>query len=179
MTITTLPRTLASAFILGAISSAVLSPALADTGGATADKIAVQTEEAKNAAIVRAAFDSWRSGGNVFTALLSDDIVWTIAGSGPVAGTYRGMKDFIDRASAPLVTRLASPVVPDVRAIWADGDRVIVRFDGTATTTSGAPYRNQFVWIFRMRNGKAVEAEAFLDLAAYQQVVDNNAPRAQ
>ncbi len=42
------------------------------------------------------------------------------------------------------------------------------------TTTSGAPYRNQFVWIFRLRDEIVVEAEAFLDLAAYQQVVDNN-----
>jgi hypothetical protein len=30
------------------------------------------------------------------------------------------------------------------------GDTVIVRFDGRATTTSGAPYRNQFVWIVRL-----------------------------
>nr|WP_246763299.1 hypothetical protein [Rhizobium sp. 007] len=61
----------------------------------------------------------------------------------------------------------------------ADGDMVIIRFDGTATTTSGAPYRNQFVWIFRMKDGSVVEAEAFLDLVAYQQVVENNEPRAQ
>jgi hypothetical protein len=38
-----------------------------------------------------------------------------------------------------------------------------IRFDGTATTTSGAPYANQFVWIFRMEDGVVVEAEAFLD----------------
>lgn len=61
--------------------------------------------------------------------------------------------------------------------IWAVGDRVIIRFDASATTTSGAPYRNQFVWIFRMEGGSVVEAEAFLDLVAYQQVVDNNEPR--
>lgn len=181
MTYLSLPlRALSGAFLLGAVGVGGVSPAYADVRGASATPTAsTQAEEAKNAAIVRGAFETWRKGGSVFTELLSDDVVWTIAGSGPVAGTYRGTKDFIDRASAPLVTRLKTPIVPEVRNIWAAGDVVIVRFDGAATTTSGAPYRNQFVWIFRMRDGKVVEAEAFLDLQAYQQVVDNNAPRTQ
>ena len=134
---------------------------------------------ARNEAIVRQAFDKWAEGGNVFAELLAPDVRWTIPGSGPVAGTYIGLKDFVERASAPLVSRLATPIVPTVRHIWAIGDTVIIRFDGSATTTSGAPYANQFVWIFRMSNGVVTEAEAFLDLAAYQEVVDNNAPRAR
>lgn len=135
--------------------------------------------EAQNRSILRTAFERWRAGGDVFTGLLAPDVVWTIHGSGPVAGTYRGLRDFIDRASAPLVTRLTGPVVPEVHDIFAEGDTVIIRFDGAAMTTSGAPYRNQFVWIFRLRDGTVVEAEAFLDLVAYQHVVENNAPRAQ
>lgn len=135
--------------------------------------------EAQNKAIVRTAFEKWRAGGNVFTELLAPDMVWTIHGSGPVAGTYRGLKDFTEKASAPLVTRLATPITPEVHSIMADGDLVSVRFNGSATTTSGAPYRNQFVWLFRMQGGAVVEAEAFLDLTAYQRVVENNEPRAR
>lgn len=86
-------------------------------------------------------------------------------------------KEFIERASAPLISRLATPIVPDVHGIWAAGDTVIVRFDGSATTTSGAPYVNQFVWIFGMADGVVTQAEAFLDLDAYQEVVDNNVLR--
>lgn len=134
---------------------------------------------ARNEAIVRRAFDNWAKGGNVFAELLAPDVRWTILGSGPVAGTYIGLKDFVERASRPLVSRLATPIVPKVHHIWATGDTVIVRFDGSATTTSGAPYANQFVWIFRMTDGVVAEAEAFLDLIAYQQVVDNNAPRTE
>nr|WP_245476814.1 hypothetical protein [Bradyrhizobium sp. Leo170] len=33
--------------------------------------------------------------------------------------------------------------------------------------------------LFKMKDGSVVEAEAFLDLVAYQQVVDNNEPRQQ
>jgi ketosteroid isomerase-like protein len=135
--------------------------------------------ETQNKAIVRSAFETWRTGGNIFAELLSPDVVWTIHGSGPVAGTYRGLKDFTERGSSPLTSRLSTPILPEVHAIVADGDTVIIRFDGSATTTSGAPYRNQFVWIFKMKDGSVVKAEAFLDLAAYQRVVDNNEPRAQ
>lgn len=138
-----------------------------------------ETVTSRNETIVRQAFDSWAKGGNVFAELLAPDVRWTIHGSGPVAGTYVGLTDFVERASMPLVSRLAKPIVPAVHNIWAVGDTVIVRFDGSATTTSGAPYVNQFVWIFRMSNGVVTEAEAFLDLVAYQQVVDNNKPRAK
>lgn len=135
--------------------------------------------ETRNKAIVRQAFEAWRAGGNVFESLLVPDVVWTIHGSGPVAGTYRGLQSFIQNASMPLVSRLTTPIVPEVHHIMADGDKVSIRFDGSATTTSGRPYRNQFVWIFRMSEGRVVEADAFLDLVAYQQVVENNQPRAR
>ncbi|WP_434031174.1 nuclear transport factor 2 family protein [[Pseudomonas] boreopolis] len=138
-----------------------------------------QATQARNETIVREAFEGWAAGrGNVFD-LLAPDVRWTIHGSGPVAGTYHGVDEFLQRASAPLVTRLSTPIRPVVHHIWAVGDRVIIRFDGSATTTSGAAYRNQFVWIFRMEGGSVVEAEAFLDLVAYQQVIDNNEPRRQ
>lgn len=156
---------------------AVVGAAQAETG--TPDAGTDAGTEMRNEAIVREAFETWRAGGSVFAALLAPDVKWTIHGSGPVAGTYLGLQDFVERASAPLVSRLSTPIEPHVHAIYADGDTIIVRFDGSATTTSGAPYRNQFVWIFRMKGGTVVEAEAFLDLVAYQQVVDNNKPRVQ
>ena len=146
-------------------------PALASTAPSDA------TASARNEAIVRQAFDRWAAGGDLFAMLLAPDVVWTIHGSGPVAGTYRNREDFVERASRPLISRLATPVIPQVHRIWSVGDTVIVRFQGTATTTSGRAYRNQFVWIFQMRNGVAVEAEAFLDLVAYQRVLDENEPR--
>jgi ketosteroid isomerase-like protein len=135
--------------------------------------------EARNKTIVHDAFEEWRAGTYVFAALLAPDVVWTIHGSGSVAGTYLNQEDFVERAALPLQSRLATPVVPEVRNIYAVGDTVLIRFDGSATTTSGAPYRNRFLWMFRMEDGLVIEAEAFLDLAAYKQVVENNEPRAE
>ena len=168
------------AFVLAWALLVAIEPAAEAQTGITSHAVRRDhTVEARNRSAVQAAFEKWRAGGNVFAELLAPDIVWTIHGSGPVAGTYRGLEDFTRRASAPLVSRLTGPIMPEVRSIWADGDVVIVRFDGSATTTSGAPYRNQFVWILRMDAGRAVEAEAFLDLVAYQRVVESNEPRAQ
>jgi len=131
----------------------------------------------RNKAIVQQAFNAWENGGSVFSNLLAENIRWTIHGSGPVAGTYVGIDSFVEDASRPLISRLSTPLVPEVHAIWAVDDTVIIRFDGSATTTSGAAYANQFVWIFRMQDGLVTEAEAFLDLAAYHRVIANNAPR--
>jgi ketosteroid isomerase-like protein len=158
----------------------IASAFVATMGPAHADTVARDASiEVQNKIIVREAFEKWRAGGNLFAEILAPDVVWTIPGSDPVAGTYRSVEDFVKQASAPLISRLATPLVPEVRNILADGDMVLVRFDGSATTTSGAPYNNQFVWIFRMEDGSVVEAEAFLDLAAYRKVVENNEPRAQ
>lgn len=153
---------------------ATVTPVHANTATGTDADI-----EVRNEAIVREAFDGWATrGGNVFD-LLSPDVRWTIHGSGPVADTYHGVQDFVQRGSVPLVSRLATPLTPELHHIWAVGDRVIIRFDASATTTSGAPYNNRFVWIWRIEDGLVVEAEAFLDLVAYQEVVDNNQPREQ
>ncbi len=161
------------------LSLALPGPAIANTTTAQVQAADSAAVEQRNKAIVEAAFEKWRGGTYVFAELLAPDVVWTIHGSGPVAGTYRNQKDFVEQASLPLTSRLATPIMPQVHNIFADDDTVIIRFDGTATTTSGAPYRNQFVWILKMKDGLVVNAEAFLDLVAYQQVMDNNAPRSQ
>jgi ketosteroid isomerase-like protein len=98
-------------------------------------------------------------------------VVWTIAGSGPSAGVYRGRQDFLDRAVAPFRARLAAPLVPTVLGVWADGDQVIARWDGRATAGDGRPYRNSYVWLFTMRGGRAAAVTAFLDLPAYDAVL--------
>lgn len=176
MTLTTSRRRLANAAFCGglvALTALTAVPMFATPARADA------SATARNETIVRDAFQRWAAGENVFQHLLAPDIVWTIPGSGPVARTYRGMNDFVENASMPLVSRLATPLVPQVQRIWAVEDRVMIRFNATATTTGGHPYRNQFVWFFRMKEGKVTEAEAFLDLAAYEQVVANNMPRAR
>lgn len=137
--------------------------------------VAVNTQTAQaehNKQIVMAAFDRWEAGGSdFFNEMLSPDVVWTIEGSGPSAGTYRGRDDFMARAVRPFVKRLLVPVRPVSKRIWADGDHVMINWDGAAVALDGRPYRNRYMWIFRIAGGKAAEVNAFLDLTPYDDVI--------
>jgi ketosteroid isomerase-like protein len=77
--------------------------------------------------------------------------------------TYRSKQDFIDTVIAPFNARMAKPLVPSVRGLYADGDMVIILFDGAGTARDGEPYRNTYTWYFRMQQGKVVNAVAFFD----------------
>ncbi|WP_242675120.1 nuclear transport factor 2 family protein [Phytopseudomonas dryadis] len=128
--------------------------------------------ESRNKRIVTEAFDHWASGGTgFFDELLATDVVWTIKGSGPSAGTLRGRDVFLDRAVHPFASRLSTPVRPVNRQVWADGEHVIVHWDGEGMARDGVAYRNSYAWILRMRSGKAAEVTAFLDLTPYDDVL--------
>lgn len=157
---------IASAMLLSAATLA--APVFSAQASAQARAAAATTNEA----IVGRAFARWAAGGtNFFQELLSPDVVWTIKGSGPSAGVFRGRRDFIDRAVTPFAERMAKPIRPTVRDIWSKGDTVAVHWDGEGVARDGRRYQNSYVWIFRMRGGKAVEATAYLDLPAYDDVL--------
>jgi len=130
----------------------------------------------RNRDTVTRAFAAWTAGGqSFFDDILAPDVVWTVKGSGPSAGVYRGRQDLVERAVKPLSAKLAKPIRPTVRHLLAEGDAVVIHWDGEAETRDGKPYRNSYVWIFRMQGGRATEVAAFLDLAAYDAVVHGSA----
>ncbi|SHM00329.1 nuclear transport factor 2 family protein [Phytopseudomonas punonensis] len=128
--------------------------------------------EARNKQTVSEAFDRWAAGGSsFFSDMLTPDVVWTIKGSGPSAGVYRGVDQFVDQAVRPFVSRLSTPIRPVSKQVWADGDHVIIQWDGTGVARDGQPYSNSYAWIFRMREDKAYEVTAYLDLTPYDDVL--------
>lgn len=128
--------------------------------------------EGRNAQIVTEAFDRWAAGGTTFfNDIVASNVTWTIKGSGPSAGTFKGREVFIEKAVRPFVSRLSTPIRPVSKQIWADGDHVVIHWDGAGVARDGKPYTNSYAWIFRMHNGKAVDVTAFLDLAPYDDVL--------
>jgi uncharacterized protein len=128
--------------------------------------------EARNREAVSAALDRWSAGSaSFFTDILSPEVVWTIEGSGPSAGVYRGRDQFIERAVEPFASRLKEAVRPVSKKVWADGDHVIINWEGEARARDDRSYANSYLWIFRMDEGKAVEVKAFLDLVPYDDVL--------
>ena len=57
--------------------------------------------------------------------------------------------------------------MPTVRGVYADGDMVIVLWDGEGTARDGKPYKNTYSWFMRMRDGKIVDATAFFDTVEF------------
>lgn len=126
----------------------------------------------RNKQTVSEAFDRWAAGGNTFfTDVLAPDVIWTIKGSGPSAGVFKGRELFVEQAVRPFVSRLSSPVRPVSKQLWADGDHVLIQWDGAGVARDGQAYDNSYAWILRMREGKAVEVTAFLDLVPYDDVL--------
>lgn len=130
-----------------------------------------------NRQIITEAFEKWSAGGSTFfDDVLAHNVIWTIKGSSPTAGTYDGRDQFVREAVKPFIERLSAPLRPSVNHIWADGNAVIVYWDGVATAIDGKPYSNSYVWIFTMKDGRASRVTAFLDLELYEDVIKRITP---
>ncbi|MGD9892057.1 MAG: nuclear transport factor 2 family protein [Dehalococcoidia bacterium] len=123
--------------------------------------------EATNKATIARAFDEWAAGTGGPYALLADDATWTIVGTSPMSRRYNSRQEFLDQVIDPFNARMASPLVPTVRALYADDDWVIALFDAAGTARDGRPYTNTYSWYLRLRDGRIVEAIAFFDTIAF------------
>lgn len=129
---------------------------------------AVQADDARseadtNVALVQQAFEAWQHGrGSVFD-LLEEDAVWTVAGVSPVSATYNSRQALVDGAVTPIHAQLQTPITPTVRHLIAQGDNVMVLWDGTATASDGSRYENSYAWHLIMKDGRITNVTAFLD----------------
>jgi ketosteroid isomerase-like protein len=120
-------------------------------------------EEARNLELVATAFERWKKGTGGPFDLLAPEAEWTIVGNSVVSKTYPNKKAFMDAVIVPFNARMSSPLVPQMRSLYADGDTVIAFFDAAATVRDGKPYRNTYSWFMRMAQGRIVEVNAFFD----------------
>jgi ketosteroid isomerase-like protein len=129
-----------------------------------------------NKALVKASFDRWRAGTGSPFELLDPEADWTIVGSSPLSKTYPNRQAVLEEVIQPFNARMATPLVPTVRGIYADGDMVITLFDGAATTKDGQPYRNTYTWYFRMKDARVVSAIAFFDTREFDEFWNRVSP---
>jgi len=121
----------------------------------------------QNRAAVQEKFDAWSAGtGNPFE-LLADDARWTIAGNSAASKVYPSKEDFLADVIRPFNARMAVGLKPTVRSITAQDDLVVILFDAQGTARDGKPYVNTYAWFFTMRSGSVVEATAFFDAIAF------------
>jgi ketosteroid isomerase-like protein len=133
-----------------------------------------------NRQIIREAFDAWRAGTARITDVFAPDMVWRIEGHSLAAREYGDAQQFIDEVLAPFGARFSSsePFRPTtIRSIHADGDTVIVLWDGRGMANDGQPYENSYAWFMRMRDGKVVDGTAFFDSISFNDLWTRVEPR--
>jgi ketosteroid isomerase-like protein len=127
-----------------------------------------QTET--NREIIRQAFEAWRQGTGPITDVFAPGMVWRIEGHSAAAREYRGTQQFVDEVLAPFGARFAGgePFRPvTIRGVYADGDTVVVIWDGRGVANDGRPYENSYAWIMKLDNGKVVDGTAFFDSISF------------
>jgi uncharacterized protein len=133
-----------------------------------------------NRATIRAAFDGWRDGTAAITDVFAPDMVWRIEGHSLASKEYRDKQQFIDEVLAPFGARFASsePFRPTrIRSVHADGDTVIVVWDGRGLANDGQPYENSYAWLMKLRDGLVVDGTAFYDSISFNDLWTRVLPR--
>ncbi|MEA3215622.1 MAG: uncharacterized protein QOJ19_1778 [Acidimicrobiia bacterium] len=126
----------------------------------------------ENKKLVREAFSAWERGDSrPFFSLLDPEVNWTVIGTTPISGAYSSKKAFLTAAAGKLTDKLDGPIMAKVRNVLADGDHVILQWEGTTQGTNGTPYRQTYCWVMRIEDGKVKEATAYLDTALIEAVL--------
>ena len=117
---------------------------------------------------IRRAFEAWQDGTAPITDVFAADMVWRIEGHSVASREYSNRQAFIDEVLAPFGARFAEgerfrPVT--IRSIIADGDTVVVVWDGHGVANDGRPYENTYAWIMRLAGGFVVDGTAFYSIS--------------
>jgi hypothetical protein len=67
----------------------------------------------------------------------------------------------------PFNARMQRSLTPRIRSMHADGDTVIILFDAEAPAKDGVPYVNTYAWFLKMKDDRVVQAHAFFDSIAF------------
>ena len=138
------------------------------------------THTETNREIIRQAFDAWRQGTGAITDVFAPGMVWRIEGHSAASKEYRSKQQFIDEVLAPFGARFtaAGPFRPvAIRAIYADGDTVIVIWDGRGIAGDGQPYENSYAWIMKLADSKVIDGIAFYDSISFNDLWARVPPR--
>jgi len=131
---------------------------------------------------IQRAFDGWRDGTGRITDVFAPEMVWRIEGHSLASREYESKQQFIDEVLTPFGARFSTsdPFRPvTIRSVYADGDTVIVLWDGRGIANDGQPYENNYVWIMKMRDGGVIDGTAFYDSISFNDLWTRVQPRKQ
>jgi uncharacterized protein len=123
-----------------------------------------------NRQTIRDAFEAWQAGTAPITDVFAPDMVWRIEGHSVASREYASRDAFVDEVLTPFGARFAAgerfrPI--RIRSVNADGDTVVVVWDGHGVANDGRPYENSYAWVMRLRDSKVVDGTAFYDSISF------------
>lgn len=92
---------------------------------------------------------------------LSDDIVWTVAGSKENSGQYKGKQTYIDEVLGSLNKWVKQPPVPELKKLIVDGDEAAVWLRAQAEALDGKTFTIDYCWLIRVADNKVTEVIGF------------------
>ncbi len=134
-----------------------------------------------NRETVREAFEAWKSRTGSITDVFAPEMVWRIEGHSVASKRYESKQQFIDEVLGPFGARFSASADPfrpvTIRSVHADGDTVIVLWDGRGTANDGEPYENSYAWFMKMRGGQVIDGTAFYDSISFNELWSRVEPR--
>lgn len=128
---------------------------------------------AENKALIQKVFAELSKGNaKLLVGTLDENARWTVIGTTRFSGILQGKKEIISQLFIPLNSLLREAIRVSVKSFIAENDFVVVEGNGKAVTKHGRTYHNTYCWVFRLANGKILEATEYLDTDLVTRVFD-------
>ena len=127
-------------------------------------------------------FAAWRDGAEPFPDTWADDMVWRIEGHSVASKEYASKQKYLEEFVEPFGARFrpSDRFRPtNIRAVHADGDTVIVLWDGRGIAIDGKPYENTYAFFMQMRDGKVIDMTALTDSISLNDLMERVRPATQ
>jgi len=125
-----------------------------------------------NRALVERYFEMMQAGDPEIGSLFCEDVSWVAPQSSPIGQRHEGKAAVLELMGLGVgLYDMSQPMRIEFDAIAAEADHVFVEMTLSATTRTGDPYRNHYVFVFRMRQGKIAEIHEYLDTLYTQRLL--------
>ena len=138
-----------------------------------------ESPAARNREIVERYFSLMQAGAPEIEALFTQDARWLAPQSSPLGRRHEGKAAVLELMGSGVgLYDSTQPMTIEFDAIAAEGEYVFVELTLSATTGSGKPYRNHYVFVFRLRDGLIAEIHEHLDSLYTQRMLFDRAASA-
>ena len=118
----------------------------------------------ENKQLMQQIFEELSKGNSEpFVASMADDFRWTVTGTTKWSRTYEGKQSVLAELFGPLRARVKGRLRTTAHRMIAEGDFVVVEARGSNTTKSGAPYNNNYCFVFRLSDNQLKEVIEYFD----------------